>query len=196
VEIGELRVSGVDAPVAHFVLTDHANVSFEVHDQSTGRLLGSRSLGPLDAGVHDVALTPADLRGADVTRDLSLRLTATSGYAGSPTAISQASFRASGDPAALLPSKPLLLGSTPNPVRASARIDFLLPGGPGARVSLRIFDAQGRRVRTYEGGFSPGLNEVAWDGTDERGHGVMAGVYFYRLQVGEEQFTRSLVYLR
>jgi hypothetical protein len=196
VEVSGLRVSGVDAPVAHFVLTDRAAVSFEVHDDGTGRTLGRRSLGALDAGVHDVPLLPTELMGVTPDRALSLRVAAASTYPGGSGAFAQTGFRASADGAGLLPSRPMMLGHAPNPVHSSARIAFLLPAAPEGRVALRIFDAQGRTVRGYEGGFSPGLNEITWDGSDERGRGVSAGVYFYRLEVGAEQFTRSLVYLR
>jgi hypothetical protein len=51
-------------------------------------------------------------------------------------------------------------------------------------------------VRTFQRTFSPGLNEVSWDGTDDRGALVRSGMYFYRLDVGHLSLTRRLVLVR
>ena len=79
---------------------------------------------------------------------------------------------------------------------ASTRIAFVLPAVGSESVTLRLFDASGRRLRTFDNAFSPGLNEVVWDGTDDRGHPVGAGVYFYRLELAGQRFTRSIALVR
>ncbi|NOT35574.1 MAG: T9SS type A sorting domain-containing protein [Candidatus Eisenbacteria bacterium] len=195
VELNDLRVDGEGAPVAHFALTDHANVSFEIADAATGRMLVRRNAGAMEAGVHTLALTPEDLQAAGGNGQFVLRMSAASGYSGGATANAQTPLQLDGA-ASLLPMRASLLGSAPNPAAPVTRIAFLLPANGREHVSLRIFDAQGRRVRGFDRGFVAGLNQIAWDGTDEGGRPVRAGVYLYQLQVGGEKFTQRLVLVR
>ena len=83
----------------------------------------------------------------------------------------------------------------PNPFNPATRIAFEL-AGPG-RVSLRIYDASGRRVRVMtDGERSAGRHEEVWDGCDGSGRAVASGVYFYRLEAGALAWTRKMVLLR
>src|SRR5262249_29247516 len=111
------------------------------------------------------------------------------------SAVAQTAFHLDGG-AAVLPSRPMLLGNTPNPFSPMTRIAFVLPAGRNDDVSLRGFDASGRGVPTFSQRVSPGLNHVVWNGADERGVRVPAGVYFYRLHVGAQGFTAKMVVLR
>lgn len=68
----------------------------------------------------------------------------------------------------------------PNPLRDASRFAFTLPAAGVAR--LELLDLQGRRVRTLAGGWlAAGPQERIWDGRDDRGVPVSAGVYFARL---------------
>ena len=78
----------------------------------------------------------------------------------------------------------------------STRIAFVLPAAGLEGVTLRLFDASGRRLRTFDRAFSPGLNEVVWDGTDDRGRPLGPGVYYYRLELAGQRFTRSIILVR
>lgn len=196
VGIEGLDVVGGDAPVAHFTLTDRAPVTLEITDASTGRLLTRRSTAALTAGVQSIPLVAEDLRGATSTSDLVLRVSAASSYANGQSDVAQASFRSNGGGGVALPAKASLLGNWPNPTHAATRITFALPQSHGEKVTLGVFDASGRRIRMFDEGFAPGLNEVFWDGADENGRAVHPGLYFYRLNVGELSFTRRLVVVR
>ena len=66
--------------------------------------------------------------------------------------------------------------SFPNPFNASVT----LPTVPGSRT-LRIYDAVGRLLRSYEIGSA---TAVHWDGLDENRRKVASGVYFYRFLPG------------
>jgi hypothetical protein len=71
----------------------------------------------------------------------------------------------------------------PNPARATVSIAFYLP--EPSHVVLAVYDAAGRRVRVLVGGDRPsGIYSSSWDGYDENGRRVSAGVYFYQLRVG------------
>ncbi len=75
-----------------------------------------------------------------------------------------------------------LHGAAPNPFNPSTVIAFDLPRAEA--VTLRVYDAAGRLVRTLLAG-EPGLagaNRVTWNGRDDGGRQAASGVYLYRLQ--------------
>ncbi len=54
-------------------------------------------------------------------------------------------------------------------------------------ISLGVYDLLGRRIARVSGAASGrGRHEAAWDGRDERGRSVAAGIYFLRLDVAGE----------
>jgi hypothetical protein len=83
----------------------------------------------------------------------------------------------------------------PNPLVRHSVIAFDLPQAQSARV--QVFDVAGRLVRSLaDGAFAAGRHQRTWDGTDERGNPVAAGVYFTRLDVGAVHEQRSIVVVR
>jgi hypothetical protein len=83
----------------------------------------------------------------------------------------------------------------PNPFRSSTTISYALPEkGP---VTLRVYDLQGRLVRTLEDEVkTASFYTAVWDGRDHSGHEVASGVYFIRLQAGEKILTKRSIVLR
>ena len=52
-----------------------------------------------------------------------------------------------------------------------------------AGVSLTVYDVLGRRVRQlWQGPLGAGAHRFTWDGRDEAGRGVAAGVYIYKVE--------------
>ena len=97
----------------------------------------------------------------------------------------------SGAPAPAMRGGRLLV--TPNPVRTAAVLAWNgLPAG-GARIE--IVDVQGRRMRTLvvprDGGTS-----LRWDGRDEVGERLAAGVYFAHLRGGGQAANVQFLVLR
>lgn len=82
----------------------------------------------------------------------------------------------------------------PNPFATRTTIGFDL--AVECEVSLELFDAQGRRVRTLAAGRHPaGFHALDWDRRDDAGRQVEAGVYLCRLEAGAFQARRKLVLL-
>ena len=80
----------------------------------------------------------------------------------------------------------------PNPFSGSTTILFDLP--QGVDLGLRVYDVSGRAVRTLlDGRGKTGLNSVHWDGRDDDGNRIAAGVYFYRLTSGQFDATRKII---
>ncbi len=88
-----------------------------------------------------------------------------------------------------------LAPSHPNPTHGSAQIAFALPeAGP---VSLEVFDASGRLVRTLVSEpLTAGRHSIGWEGRDDAGRSVTSGLYFYRLSTNDGTLRRSMVLLR
>jgi hypothetical protein len=84
----------------------------------------------------------------------------------------------------------------PNPFNPVTTIRFDLARSD--QVSLRVYDAAGRQVRTLlDTSLPAGWNHrVTWNGLDENGRRVASGVYFYRLSAGDFSCTRKLVVLK
>ncbi len=81
----------------------------------------------------------------------------------------------------------------PNPFALSTGIVYRLR--EGGSVEVAVYDARGRRVRTLERGTrAPGTFTVRWDGRDDAGAEVAAGVYFVQLAgEGPAPLTRRIV---
>jgi hypothetical protein len=85
-------------------------------------------------------------------------------------------------------------GMRPNPMRGDGRFDFTLPRA--ADVSLDVYDAQGRHVRTVASGAYPGgRGHCVWDRRSGAGATAASGVYWARLTVGAEALWRRFVVL-
>ena len=96
--------------------------------------------------------------------------------------------------APLLPNAFALRQNKPHPFSTSTTIRFELPAR--ATVSLELFDAAGRLVRTLaDGQFPAGFHDVDWDHRDEGGRPLRAGVYLYRIRAGTFGDQKKLVLL-
>jgi len=82
------------------------------------------------------------------------------------------------------------LNAFPNPARGGTEVVFMLPRR--AEVSLDLYDLSGRRIRTLAQGIQEGGGHILiWET-----HTVPAGVYFLRLQAGNESLTKRIVIVR
>lgn len=84
----------------------------------------------------------------------------------------------------------------PNPFNPATTISYEL--AESASVSLTIYDVAGKLVRTLaaDEAVSAGRHEVAWQGRDQAGRLVAAGIYFYRLEAGKYSATRRMTLVK
>ena len=89
-------------------------------------------------------------------------------------------------------SRSLLLRNDPNPFTPATTIRYeVATAGP---VQLVIYDAAGRIRRTIRKEHAAaGVYQVAWDGTDESGARLPAGVYFYELHANDGVGSRKMI---
>lgn len=80
----------------------------------------------------------------------------------------------------------------PIPAAGSTHLRFALPREMAVRVD--IFDVQGRMVRNVVSGTYPaGEFETEWDGRTTRGASAPSGVYFARVQAGQQSSVRRFM---
>jgi len=89
------------------------------------------------------------------------------------------------------PANEFTLGpNTPNPFNAATDLRFTLP--MDGHVTLVVFNIVGQRVATVvDGPMGAGEHTIRWDGGK-----VASGVYFCRLQAGEQVTTRKMLLLK
>ncbi|MBD3222545.1 hypothetical protein GF314_15025 [bacterium] len=89
----------------------------------------------------------------------------------------------------------LALSAYPNPFNPRVTLQLALP--VAGRTSVDLFDVRGRLVRRLVDGELPaGVQAVVWDGTDDRGRHLSAGLYVARLRSGGEDRLQKLVLLK
>ena len=83
----------------------------------------------------------------------------------------------------------------PNPFTGSTLLRFsLAAAGP---VRAELLDVTGRRVRSLVAGeLVAGEHTLRWDGRDDRGHALPAGLYFARLETAGNGVVRRLALAR
>jgi hypothetical protein len=95
----------------------------------------------------------------------------------------------------LLPTAYALHQNYPNPFNPSTTIRYDLP--ERSYVTLSIYDLLGRKVRTLSNRVEePGFKSAIWDGTNDQGQQVGAGVYLYQIKAGDYVETKKMVLLR
>jgi PKD repeat protein len=83
----------------------------------------------------------------------------------------------------------------PNPFNPSTQIRFSL-SHPG-HVSLEVYDAAGRHVRTLvDDTRAASEYTVTWNGKDDAGAAVAAGVYLYKLDANGDTQTKRMVLVK
>lgn len=89
-----------------------------------------------------------------------------------------------------------LLPCVPNPFNPRTELRFAL--AEPLTVTLRIYDLQGRCVRTAVSAqpFGAGAHAVPWDGTADDGQRVASGVYHLRMTAGRYAGSQRLVLIK
>jgi hypothetical protein len=126
-------------------------------------------------------LSGADLRGLDNKR-LSLKAEAVTD-------------RLPEEPVSRDPSVARLsMSPSPNPFSRTTNIFFSLPAT--GKVSLDVYDVEGRLVRTIVEGVLPAGNHSAtWEGTTNGGQSLAPGTYMSVLTLGDTRIVRKLTLL-
>jgi Ca-activated chloride channel family protein len=94
------------------------------------------------------------------------------------------------------PSRSLkLFQNLPNPFAATTQIRYSIPAQKSPQfMSIKIYDASGKLVRTLVNEMTAGGNYVVhWNATDQSGRNLCAGIYFAVLEIGQ---ARQMITMR
>jgi len=95
----------------------------------------------------------------------------------------------------LLPDRFGMAQNYPNPFNPSTDIMFSVP--IEAQVRIRIYNVMGQLVRTLtDSHFSTGIHHLIWNGTNDKGISVGAGVYFYRMEAPRFVQVKKMLLLK
>ena len=89
-----------------------------------------------------------------------------------------------------------LANNYPNPFNPATTIKYALP--TAADVELNVYNITGQVVRTLVAERqNAGRYAVEWDATNDNGHSLSSGMYFYRLEAGGEFLeTKKMLLLK
>lgn len=81
----------------------------------------------------------------------------------------------------------------PNPFNGTTTIEFDL--NSPERVTIEVFNLNGRHIKTLMSNkpFQAGAHSIQWNGNNEDGNRVNAGMYIYRFRVGKAVKTISMM---
>jgi len=83
----------------------------------------------------------------------------------------------------------------PNPFNPIAYIPFTL--ADEANVNFGIYNVKGQLVRNIKvGAKASGRHRIEWDGRDDNGRACSTGVYYIRMDAGNQSFTRKAVLMK
>ena len=95
----------------------------------------------------------------------------------------------------MLPNDFNLFQNHPNPFNPQTTIRFTIPSTQNA--SIAIYDMMGRTIRKVNmDGLLPGIHQFKWDGKNQRGSSVSAGIYLYKLSTLNFSMTRKMILLK
>lgn len=83
----------------------------------------------------------------------------------------------------------------PNPFNKGTTIEFNLK--VSSKVTLEVYNLSGQHIKTIISNklYNTGNNSIVWDGNDEHGNNIKSGMYVYRLRVGNNTLSRSMMKL-
>ena len=86
----------------------------------------------------------------------------------------------------------------PNPFNPATTIPFTVGSAQSdSRVTIAFYDVSGRTIARHDlGNISAGDYAYAWNPALSSGRSIPSGVYYCRLQVGKQVFTRKMILLR
>lgn len=94
-----------------------------------------------------------------------------------------------------VPIKFFLAQNYPNPFNPTTTIHYTLP--EAAQVVLKIYNIKGQEVKTLVNEYQkPGEKLVVWNGKNQNDETVNSGIYFYHMKLGENTYSRKMLFLK
>ncbi len=177
-----VKTNGDPARDYEISLTDETTgiTVFTPHSKVNTMATGTAVVSP---GVYTVSVTPpAGVVGAGTT------LTSVSLFSDTSFTIFLGGSVPNGEVVALQQNYP-------NPFNGSTRLPYTL--FTDSNVSLNIYNALGRKVKSYYFGVQPaGFYSPLWDGQNDDGRRVASGMYLFQLVTSGQRQSKTMLYLQ
>ncbi|UCF64148.1 MAG: S8 family peptidase, partial [bacterium] len=83
----------------------------------------------------------------------------------------------------------------PNPFNPETTIPFSL--SKSEKVSVQIFNNLGQIVKDFPNQkYEAGFHKIIWDGNNQDDKFCSSGIYFYKVTIGEQNFTKKMILIR
>ena len=83
----------------------------------------------------------------------------------------------------------------PNPFNSSTSIQYFLP--KYIYVNINIYDLIGNHIKSLMNNYqNAGHNIISWDGTNQLGQSVSAGIYIYTIEAEEFNQSKKMLFLK
>ena len=94
-----------------------------------------------------------------------------------------------------LPNQIILDQNYPNPFNPMTTISYEIPKGDF--VDIGVYNINGNKIATLVSEFqTPGVKSYQWNGTNDYGNNVSAGVYIYTIQAGNHRQSKKMILLK
>jgi len=87
-----------------------------------------------------------------------------------------------------------LLQNYPNPFNNKTKISFTIPDKNN--VLVRLYNSQGKLVKSHNENFNAGIHNYFWDGTDNSSNIVSSGIYYYEVISGNYSEVKKCVLIK
>jgi len=87
-----------------------------------------------------------------------------------------------------------LLQNHPNPFNTNTIIEYKIQ--KSGFVNLKIYDINGKLVKTFSQNCQAGLNKTIWDGKNSGGDLVASGIYLYQVIFENSIFAKRMILLK
>jgi len=183
--------TGSASSVTGTLTTSDPDVTIEDGSAEFGTIPGSGSAtNAASPFVIRVATAPAD-----ETVEFNLQLSTGSRYDTYDVVTITLDLSGTGVEEPVIPLAFALRQNYPNPFRGGTTLAFDLP--QPARTTLEVYNVAGRKVTTLaDRDFAAGRHAVSWNGKDQDGNPVSAGIYFYRVQSGANEAMKKMIILK
>jgi len=83
----------------------------------------------------------------------------------------------------------------PNPFNSTTKIMFSL--NENFNIKIYINDIRGHLIKSLTDGFyEKGTYTIDWNGKDNKGSNIVSGVYFYKILVNDNSFTKKMLFVK
>ena len=94
-----------------------------------------------------------------------------------------------------LPNQIILDQNYPNPFNPMTTISYEI--SKGDFVDIGVYNMKGNKIATLVNEFqTPGFKSYQWNGTNDYGNNVSAGVYIYTIQTGNHRQSKKMILLK